>query len=108
MWITLPHYANHRLHISTLIRELINRQTDYIIQGQQNTSYENHSKKLSLDYWIRTIANNSNTKQATNNVINQICDTGLFEVIEDLTCPEMQNPCKGIRLVHYDGLRENN
>ena len=52
MWITLPHYVNHQFHISTLIRELINRQTDYIIQGQQNTSYENHSKTLSLDYWI--------------------------------------------------------
>lgn len=107
MWITLPYYGNRQFHLSRLIRELIeNRRMDYIIQGQQEVTYNNHSKQSSLDYWLRTIANNSNMKQATNAVINQICDTGLFEITEDLQCPDAGTRCKGIRLVRHEDFRE--
>jgi hypothetical protein len=72
---------------------------DYIIQGQQSSSRENHSKQLSLDYWLRQFAENENTKQAENSVLTALVETGLFEVVDDLECPETGWLCKGIRLV---------
>jgi hypothetical protein len=100
MYINLPHDNNRTFHISSLIRHLINSQRDYIIQAQQHVVFEDHTKKSSLDYWIReNIAEHRNMAQATNQVIAQICATGLFEEVNGLICPDSGNHCGGIRLV---------
>lgn len=75
---------------------------NYIIQGQQSVSRENHSKHQSLDYWLRQFAANPDTKQAENSVLNALVRTGLFEVVDDLVCPETGENCKGLRLLYPD------
>ena len=71
----------------------------YIIQGQQNCSLEDHTKPRSLDYWLRVnYADNKDTKQAVNSVINTLVNTGRFEVVKKLQCPDTGNLCRGIRL----------
>jgi hypothetical protein len=73
---------------------------NYIIQGQQACSFSNHSKPHSLDYWLRrNYANNRDTKQAENSVLNALVATGLFTVATRLRCPDSGSYCKGIRLV---------
>ena len=71
---------------------------DYIIQGQQAVSLDEHTKPQSLDYWLRQFGNNPNTKQADNNVLNALVATGLFEIIINLDCPDSGKRCKGLRL----------
>jgi hypothetical protein len=62
---------------------------DYIIQGQQNCSLLNHTKPKSLDYWLRiNHAKEPDTKQAVNEVIDQLVATGLFETAKSLPCPD--------------------
>lgn len=72
---------------------------DYIIQGQQTVSHDEHTKPKSLDYWLRQFGNSPNTKQAENSVLDALVDTGLFEIISNLLCPDSSEPCKGLRLV---------
>ena len=72
---------------------------DYIIQGQQAVSFDEHTKPQSLDYWLRQFGNNPNTKQAENSVLDALVATGLFEVIFDLVCPDSGKRCKGLRLL---------
>lgn len=76
---------------------------DYIIQGQQNASFQNHTKPRSLDVWLRGFAENRDTKQADNSVTAALARTGLFEEADNLRCPDTLEPCKGLRLV--GGLR---
>ena len=71
---------------------------DYIIQGQQGASLANQSKPHSLDYWLRQLSPNPNVKQAENSVLNALVKTGLFEIVNDLICPDSGERCKGIRL----------
>ena len=100
MLITLPQDSDNQFNLSLLIRHLINQGRTYIIQAQQHEALENHSKDLSLDYWIRqNIANNRDTAQATNEVIEQICATGLFKLNLNLNCPNSGRNCAGIELI---------
>jgi len=71
---------------------------NYIIQGQKNCSRADHQKPHSLDYWLRNYARTPNTKQAVNEVIRALVDTGKFEEGEFI-CPDSGRRCKGIRLV---------
>lgn len=72
----------------------------YIIQGQQAVSLANHTKPSSLDYWLRLNgADNQDTKQAENEVLDTLVNTGLFEIDADLSCPDAGTRCKGLRLV---------
>jgi len=99
MWIRLPEDDDNLFHLCQLIRHLIANNRDYIIQGQQQVALNNHTKASSLDYWIRdNIAEKKDTAQATNMVIAQICQTGLFQVENTLVYPETNRLCKGIRL----------
>ena len=82
-----------------LIEYIVRSGRDYIIQGQQNSSMENHSKRLSLDYWLRTYAPNPNTKQAVTSVISSLERTGLFRMDNLLICPETGRRCRGIVLL---------
>lgn len=101
MLITLPHDNNRTFHISTLIQHLINQRRDVIIQGQQSVTFDNLTKQSSLDYWIRaSVARKKNTKQAVNDVVNQICATGIFEAVDKLICPDTGRLCKCIRLIN--------
>ena len=72
---------------------------DYIIQGQQALSLDEHTKPQSLDYWLRQFGKNPNTKQAENSVLDALVATGLFEIIRTLICPDSGERCKGLRLV---------
>lgn len=85
--------------IQDLIAHIEMSGRDFIIQGQQSVSRENHSKHLSLDYWLRQFADNPDTKQAENSVLDALVQTGAFESVERLICPDTGKYCKGVRLV---------
>lgn len=70
---------------------------DYIIQGQQNTSFANHTKPQSLDYWLREHSPNRDTRQAENTVLDALVATGQFEIVNNLICPDSGEECKGVR-----------
>ena len=72
---------------------------DYIIQGQQAVSLNEHTKPKSLDYWLRKYGKNANTKQAENSVLEALVATGHFEVCKKLLCPDTGARCKGLRLL---------
>jgi hypothetical protein len=71
---------------------------NYIIQGQQSYSYAKHTKPHSLDYWLRQFAQNPDTKQAENSVLDALVSTGKFRQESRLICPDTNRTCKGIRL----------
>lgn len=72
-----------------LVRHIKGSFRDYITQGQHNCSLVEHTKPTSLDYWLRNnYARTPDTKQATNDVIDQLVETGLFEVDRKLHCPD--------------------
>ena len=73
---------------------------DYIIQGQQHSTLLKHTKPNSLDFWLRTnFAIESDTKQAVNEVIDQLVATGKFTIADDLPCPDSGRRCKGLKLI---------
>lgn len=85
---------------NNLVRYLIESGRNHIIQGQVNCRLSAHPKPNSLDVWLRrNFADNSDVKQAVNEVMSQLVSTGLFEEGTFL-CPDSARMCKGIRLVH--------
>lgn len=72
---------------------------NYIIQGQTACSRNDHPKPNSLDYWLRQFGKNPNTKQADNEVMKSLVETGLFRKSKNLICPDSGNPCKGLVIV---------
>lgn len=85
------------------VRELIDYMEqsgrDYIIGGEVDCALVDHPKPASLDYWLReNFAANKETKQATNEVIAQLIETGLFEPANDLRCPDTGTRSFGLRL----------
>jgi hypothetical protein len=98
--ITLPEEDGTQFNLATLIRHLITEGRPYLIQGQQNVSLVDHSKNKSLDYWLReNVAQYPDRKQATNELVARICDTGLFRENANLVCPNSGRACGGIELV---------
>ena len=96
--IELPHGAGARLYVDDLIQHILESGRDYIIQGQTNWTLANHPKPNSLDAWLRRKCTaRSDTKQAVNDVVDQLVQTQLFKV-ERLRCPDSGSFCKGIRL----------
>ena len=98
--IRLPYGGrNAQFDENDLIRHIRESSRDYIIQGQQNCKLADHTKEHSLDYWLRiNYAANPDTKQAVNEVINDLIATELFEAVRRLRCPGTGNLCKGLRL----------
>jgi hypothetical protein len=98
--VELPHGGpSARLYVDDLIKHLRESGRDYIIQGQTNCSLANHPKPNSLDAWLRKkCTSRSDTKQAVNDVIDQLIATRLFKV-ERLRCPDTGRLCKGIKLL---------
>ena len=98
--IRLPYGGeNAQFDERELVDHLRTKLRDYIIQGQQNCTLENHTKRQSLDYWLRSnFAKNPDTRQAVKDVIDDLVATGLFEINERLQCPDSGRFCKGLRL----------
>lgn len=101
LWISLPEDDNNVFHVASLLHHLISVQRDFIVQGQQHVALANHTKPNSLDHWLRqNVATNTDTAQATNAVLAQLCNTGLFVIDTQLTCPDSGNACRGLRVVN--------
>jgi hypothetical protein len=76
-----------------------NNEDNYIIQGQQNDTWDSLSKFKTLDAWIRQLeCTDKNRKQADSKVMHQLTATGLFEEADELLCPESGHKCKGLVL----------
>jgi len=72
---------------------------NYIIQGQKACSRHDHPKPRSLDCWLRdNYAKNPDTKQAVNEVMTALVNTGDFEEGEFI-CPNSGRKCKGLRIL---------
>lgn len=99
--IMLP-YGNCSFHSEDLIEHIRQSGRKYIIQAQQKCIMANHTKPHSLDYWLRTnYAQRPDTKQAVNEVIDQLVDTGDF-VEGKFICPDSDGRlCKGIAVTVF-------
>jgi hypothetical protein len=98
--IELPHGGPEaRLYVDDLIKHVRESGRDYIIQGETDCTLANHPKPNSIDAWLRKkCTSRSDTKQAVNDVIDQLIATRLFKV-ERLRCPDSGTFCKGIRML---------
>jgi len=95
--INLP-YGNNSFDSNRLKEHIRRTGRDYIIQGQKICRRIDHPKPNSLDCWLRdNYASNPDTKQAVNEVISDLVNTGDF-VKEDFHCPDSHRRCKGIRI----------
>ena len=99
--ITLPYGGKSaKFDVKELLAYIKKSGRDYIVQGSQQCSLTKHTKKHSLDYWLRSnYAVNPDTKQAVKTVIHELVSTGLFEEADALHCPDSGRLCKGIRLI---------
>lgn len=99
-FIELPYGApGEGFSIDYLVTYLQAANKDYIIQGQRNCCLRGHPKPHSLDVWLRrNFTSRQDTKQATNDLLQQIVKTGLFKE-GVFTCPDSGRKCKGIELV---------
>ena len=98
-FVFLPHGApGECFELGNLVKHIKDSYRNYIIQGQQNCAFKDHSKPHSLDYWIRRNHTcRKNTKQATNEVIKAIVQSDLFQEGK-FNCPDSRKKCKGIQL----------
>jgi hypothetical protein len=96
--IQLSYGDGRKFDEHALVRHIRASGRDYIIQGQQMCTLADHSKRNSLDYWLRQLAPNPNIKQADNATVSRLVRTGLFEVATRLRCPDSGRLCKGLRL----------
>ncbi len=96
--INLP-YGNNSFDSDDLKKHIEGTGKHYIIQGQTNCGKAEHPKPNSLDWWLRdNYAQNPNTKQAVNEVIDRLVNTGEFE--EGIfNCQDSGRMCKGIKIV---------
>ena len=99
-FIELPYGApGEGFSVGYLITYLQASNKDFIIQGQRTCSLADHPKPNSLDVWLRrNFTSKQDNKQATNELMNEIIKTGLFEE-GWFTCPDSGRKCKGIRLI---------
>lgn len=96
--INLP-YGNNNFDSDELKEFIRGTGREYIIQGQTNCIRNAHLKPSSLDCWLRdNYAENPDTKQAVNEVIQDLIHTGQFEE-GTFICPDSGNICKGIIII---------
>ena len=101
-WITLTDNERSRFHVSALLNYLNNQQRDCIAHGAQVVPLAAHTQRRSLDYWLRTqVARNADHPQASVEVIQQLCDTGLFVLDKKMPCPDTGKLCTGLRVVAF-------
>jgi hypothetical protein len=59
-----------------------------------------------LDYWLRVnYADEPDTKQAVNEVVDQLVATGKFKIAVGLSCPDSGRRCKGLRMISRSYLK---
>ena len=94
-----PQYGT-RFDARDLVDHIRKSGSTYIIQGQQKCALAAHSKPNSLDVWMRNIGDLQarDTKQADNDVIQQLVGTGLFREGR-FRCPDSGRKAKGIEIV---------
>lgn len=101
-WISLPADNDSTFHVSSLVSYLNDRKRDCIVLGEQPVPLSKHTKRRSLDYWLRTtIARDVDAAQASQQVLKQLCDTGLFQVDHRVPCPDTGETCMGLRLIQF-------
>ncbi len=82
-----------------LVDHIKNQQISFIIIGGQHVKLSDHTKSKSLDFWLRVnVAENKNTCQISKKFIEDLCNTGRFQVIEKSKCPDTMRFCKAIAL----------
>ena len=87
--------------VNELVEYVESSGRNYIIQGQTKSSFADHAKHQSLDYWLRVnFAKNKNAMLANNSVIEQLVNTGLFQEGKSFICPDKGTLCKGVKLIH--------
>jgi hypothetical protein len=87
MIINLP-YGNNFFDHKALVKKIKSTGRNYIIQGQVACTLADHPKPNSLDVWLRTnYARYPDTKQAVNEVISNLLNTGDFE-LGTYKCPD--------------------
>jgi hypothetical protein len=95
--ISLP-YGYNKFNSDELKEHIKITGINYIIQGQVACRREAHPKPSSLDCWLRdNYARNPDTKQAVNELIQDLINTGEFEEGRFI-CPDSGNMCKGVRI----------
>lgn len=98
MPISLP-YGNNSFDSDDLKEHIRRKGWVYIIQGQTNRRRIDHPKPNSLDCWLRdNYAQNPDTKQAVNEVIEALVSTGDFAEGE-FNCHDTGRRCKGIKIL---------
>lgn len=72
----------------------------HIIQGQKACGLSDHPKPSSLDLWMRENGDpkRMNTKQADNDIVAQLVQTGLFRKGK-FKCPDNGRLLKGLEIV---------
>ena len=96
--INLP-YGNNSFDSNRLKEHIRTTGRNYIIQGQKACRRIDHPKPNSLDCWLRdNYARNPDTKQAVNEVIADLVNTGDFAEGE-FYCPDSGRSCKGVRII---------
>jgi hypothetical protein len=92
--IKLPHGGPGRTFDAwDAVRHMRDKKIDCWVQGQVNCARKDHPKPESLDCWLRdNHAANPDTKQAVNEVLDDLFHTGLFEPCRT------SDDCKGIKL----------
>ena len=98
-WINLPYGGPESgFDAQELVNQIVLSGRQYIIQGQTNCGLADHPKRHSLDVWLRkNWTSRRDTKQAVNDVVEQLVSTGLFEVGK-FNCPDGSTFCKGLKL----------
>lgn len=91
-------YCNGSFDEKKLVAYITSCKRNYIVQGQQACTLKNHTKPKSLDYWLRQFAENPDTKQAENSILDDLVNTGLFVIATGLLCPDSGRRVKGLRL----------
>ena len=92
-------YGNNSFNSEDLKKHIQGMGRNYIIQGQKELNRAEHPKPKSLDCWLRdNYAQNPDTKQADNKVIEDLVIRGEFEE-GNFTCPDSGRMCKGIEIV---------
>jgi len=99
--IYLP-YGNNSFDSNDLKEYIRRTGRSYIIQGQKACRRIDHPKPNSLDCCLRdNYAQNPDTKQAVNEVIGALVNTGDFAE-GDFYCPDSGRQCKGIRITERE------
>jgi hypothetical protein len=71
----------------------------YIIIGGANCTFAKHRKQQSLDYWLRShYTDRKDMRQTTDELIEQVVATGLFQVRTGLICQDSGRRCRGLAL----------